>query len=140
MLIKHLRNGRGPASKAFGYFLSKFDAKGRLRVPAPVLVYGNPNLVGAFIDASPHQLKYTSMVLSFAVEDSVTRDNLGELIEEVETLAFAGIPLDWRPPGVWVEHRHTGGERAEYHFVYPRRLMDPKQRSYNMYPPGAHDP
>ncbi|WP_025898767.1 hypothetical protein [Sneathiella glossodoripedis] len=140
MLVKHLRNGRGPSLEILNYLLSIYDAKGQLRVPAPKLVHGNPHLVGAYIDASPHQLKYTSMVLSFAPGDKVQKHELIELIEETENLAFAGIPEEWRPPGVWVRHTHTGSEREEYHFVYPRRLMDPKERSYNIYPPGEHDP
>lgn len=127
MIVGFSKYGKGQGTAAIDYLLSKDGRK-----VAPVILDGDPKIVLDGINQNPNKWKYTSGVLSFAPEDTVSDEKERQLIAGFEEVAFAGIDPENRPQGLWV--RHHDKDHHEMHFIYPRQLND--LRSYNMRPPS----
>lgn len=56
---------------------------------------------------------YIAGVLSFE-EENIEEKEKFKIIEEFEQMAFAGIPEEYRPPVLWVEHRDKGRLELNY--------------------------
>lgn len=102
------------------------------RKKAPKAISGNPELIRRQIDSVPFKFKYTSGVHSLAPDDKPTEEQIMEVIEATEELAFAGLPISSRSI-LWVKHEHTG--RTELHFLIPREEVN-SGKSFNAFPPG----
>lgn len=125
-----------PTGEGWGYgpveYLCAVNPFGKgERKKAPKVISGDPELIRRQIDAVPFKFKYTSGVHSFAPEDTPTEEQIMEVIEATEELAFAGLPTSSRSI-LWVKHEHTG--RTELHFLIPRQEVN-SGKSFNAFPP-----
>ena len=84
------------------------------------------------IDMVPFKWKYSSAVFSFAKEDNPNASQLVEVIDALEELAFAGLPLSSRS-ALWVLHEENG--RKDLHFIIPRQEVH-TGKALNAFPPG----
>ncbi len=132
MIIKFFPTGTGSGYGPVEYLCSENPFGMGKREIAPVILRGDPKLMQMLIDAVPFKRKYTSGVISFAIEDAPTEEQLNKLMDEFEELAFAGLPLSSRSI-LWVKHEHMG--RVELHFLTPRQELH-SGRSFNICPPS----
>jgi len=116
MIIGFSRYGSGTSGPALDY-LTGYLTNGEARDPKPEVVRGDTATVAKIIDALPFERRYSSGVLSFAVEDHVTTRDSGRHNESLRERSFAGLPSDRRSI-VWIKHGDKG--RTELHFVVPR--------------------
>jgi len=130
MIIGFSRYGSGASGPALDY-LTGYLTNGEARDPKPEVVRGNPNAVAEIIDALPFERRYSSGVLSFAVEDRVTPEIQEDIMNRFESAVFAGLPSDRRSI-VWIKHGDKG--RTELHFVVPRVDLG-TGKSLNIAPP-----
>lgn len=132
MLTKVFPTGQGRGFGPVEYLCSSNPFGRGEREKAPQILSGDPALIKRQIDANPYKYKYTSGVHSFAPEDRPTDDQLMEVIEATEDLAFAGLPLSSRSI-LWVKHENAG--RTELHFLIPRQEVN-SGKAFNAFPPG----
>lgn len=132
MLTKIFPTGQGNGYGPVDYLCSTNPFGRGARSQAPKVLGGNPSLIMRQIDAIPFKHKYTSGVHSFAPEDAPTDDQIREVMDATEELAFAGLPLSSRSI-LWVKHEHAG--RRELHFLIPRQEVN-TGKSFNAFPPG----
>ena len=132
MIVGFSRHGTGNGKSAIRYFLSDKDKNGKRRSILPVVVRGDPDVVGEIIRSSPNRWKYTSGVLSWAPGEVVSPEQELELINEFERVAFAGLEVD-QYSILWVRHQHAG--HHELHFLTPRIELRTR-KSLNIRPPG----
>jgi hypothetical protein len=121
-------DGRGPVN----YLTSTMNPDRTARIPPPVVLRGNPELVRCLIDSIDFEHKYTSGVLSFAPGEIITPEMEARICDEFERVAFAGLEPD-RYTILWVRHQHAG--HHELHFVTPRVELS-TGKSLNIAPPG----
>lgn len=79
------------------------------------LIYGDDVATTEVINGIKNSKIYTSGVLSFAEEESITESQKIEIIESFEKNLFPGMTAG-EYSGYWVEHLDKG--RQELHFVY----------------------
>lgn len=104
----------------------------KTRNPPPEILAGDPRQTKTLIDSLDFRWKYTSGVIAFAPDDTPSDEDIREIMEDFENLAFAGLEKD-RTNILWVRHTHEGS--MELHFVVPRvDLLT--QKSLNIAPPG----
>lgn len=132
MLTKVFSTGAGKGYGPVEYLCSANPFGRGERGKAPQVLSGNPKLIRMQIDAVPFRQKYTSGVHSFAPGDKPTDEQILEVIQAIEELAFAGLPSSSRSI-LWVRHEHTG--RTELHFLIPRQEAK-TGKSFNAFPPG----
>ena len=116
MIIGFAPYGRGGSGPALDY-LTGYLVNGERRDPKPEILRGDPKVVAEIIDSLPFKCRYSSGVLSFAVEDRVTFAMQEDIINRFENAVFAGLPSDRRSI-VWIKHGDKG--RVELHFVVAR--------------------
>jgi len=114
------------------------------RNPAPELLSGQPMVFQGALAGLRLKKKYRVVTLSFHRDDiDVAAFNCGEpelrqrvsaAVELVFETAFAGVPLEARPPHLVATHTHLG--RLEVNIAVPRFVMSPegKIRSINPHP------
>src|SRR5687767_15974239 len=117
MIVGFSRHGQGSARGAIRYFTSERNPDGTARTPPPVVLRGDPELIGQLIDALPFKHKYTSGVLSFAPGEVINPEMEERIMDEFEKVAFAGLDRD-QYAILWVRHSHAGHE--ELNFLIPR--------------------
>lgn len=101
---------------------------------APEVVRGEIARTVELIDAIDRKWKYTTGVISFAVEDAPSEQQQRDLMDDFERLAFAGLEKN-RFDISWVRHSHTEGGRVELHFLTPRVELA-TGKAFNVAPPG----
>lgn len=79
------------------------------------LIYGNDSDTTEVINGIKNSKIYTSGVLSFAPEESITDAQKIEIIESFEQNLFPGL-MKGEYSGYWVEHKDK--DRQELHFVF----------------------
>jgi hypothetical protein len=132
MLIKFFPNGTGGGSGPVDYVTAR-DRQGR-EDAAPEILRGDPEQTRDLIDGIERKWRYTSGVVSFALDDDPTDAQQEHVMDEFERAAFAGLSHDQHDI-LWVRHSHTEGGRVELHFVVPRvELLSGK--ALNIAPPG----
>lgn len=132
MLTKIFPTGHGNGYWPVEYLCSTNPFGKGARGHAPRVMSGNPSIIMRQIDVVPFKHKYTSGVHSFAQEDNPTDEEIREVMDETENLAFAGLPLSSRSI-LWVKHEHNG--RTELHFLIPRQEVN-TGKAFNAFPPG----
>ena len=106
------RTGGGGAVR--NYLLFDKNDKTKPRVGAR-LIYGNDSDTTEVINGIKNSKIYTSGVLSFAPEESITEAQKIEIIESFEQNLFPGL-MRGEYSGYWVEHQDK--DRQELHFVF----------------------
>lgn len=106
------RTGGGGAVR--NYLLFDKDDKTKIRSGAR-LIYGNDSDTTEVINGIKNSKIYTSGVLSFAPEESITDAQKVEIIESFEQNLFPGL-MKGEYSGYWVEHQDK--DRQELHFVF----------------------
>lgn len=106
------RTGGGGAVR--NYLLFDKDNRSKPRVGAR-LIYGNDSDTTEVINGIKNSKIYTSGVLSFAPEESITDAQKIEIIESFEENLFPGL-MKGEYSGYWVEHQDK--DRQELHFVF----------------------
>lgn len=106
------RTGGGGAVR--NYLLFDKNDKTKIRSDAR-LIYGNDIDTTEVINGIKNSKIYTSGVLSFAPEESITEAQKIEIIESFEQNLFPGL-MKGEYSGYWVEHKDK--DRQELHFVF----------------------
>lgn len=106
------RTGGGGAVR--NYLLFDKDNRSKPRDGAR-LIYGNDIDTTEVINGIKNSKIYTSGVLSFAPEESITDAQKIEIIESFEQNLFPGL-MKGEYSGYWVEHKDK--DRQELHFVF----------------------
>ncbi|GGM05556.1 hypothetical protein GCM10010099_22090 [Streptomyces cinereus] len=106
------RTGGGGAVR--NYLLFDKDNRSKPRDGAR-LIYGNDSDTTEVINGIKNSKIYTSGVLSFAPEESITDAQKIEIIESFEQNLFPGL-MKGEYSGYWVEHQDK--DRQELHFVF----------------------
>ena len=130
--MKVFPRGRGGGHGPVEYVISCNPFGKRKRATAPIVLKGDPKMMIRQIDVVPFRWKYSSGVLSFACTDAPTDHELNELMDDFETVAFAGLPMSSRSI-LWVLHEENG--RKELHFIVPRQEVH-SGKAFNAFPPG----
>lgn len=130
MLIKFFLRGLGAGSGPVDYVTRQ---EGRENAPPDVL-RGNPEETRDLIDSIDRDWRYTSGVVSFAVEDAPTPEQQERVMDDFEKTAFAGLEQD-QYNILWVRHQHTQDGRIELHFVTPRMELT-TGKALNIAPPN----
>ena len=92
MLIKPFPHGKG-AGRGPAYYLGRQDYHGRKECP-PVVLRGDPDLTRELIDSIDRKWKFTAGVCSWGPEDKVTPEQETKVMNDFETVAFAGMEKD----------------------------------------------
>ena len=132
MLMKVFPHGTGEGDKPSRY-LVRPDYPGRDTAP-PQVLRGDPAMTRALIDSIERRWKFTSGVLSWHPDDTVSEDQKEEVMNAFERVAFAGLEADQRHI-LWVRHTHAG--HHELHFLIPRLELS-SGKDFNACPPGWH--
>lgn len=132
MLFKFFKRGQGRGSGPVGYICSSEDQKRAHRPPE--VLRGHPQQTQDLIDSIDREWRYTSGVVSFALEDRPSLAEQEQVMDEFERVAFAGLEPD-QYDILWVRHQHTEGDRVELHFVTPRVELT-TGKALNIAPPG----
>lgn len=138
------------SSEAIDYLYSDYSAiseeekklnpnikHGVLREPAPLALSDNQSCVIYAIEHTPHKYKYSSGVIAYHANDTVTLQNDLRIDIEYrmlfEEMCFAGLPPEDRLIE-WCRHSHAGN--IENHFVIPRIHLKTGYY-FNPHPPAS---
>ena len=137
MLVRFFNHGKvkkGFATRSGGggdvqsYLLFDRNDKTKPREGAR-LIYGDDAVTTEIINGIKNSKLYTSGVLSFAPEESITDTQKIEIIESFEANLFPGM-IRGEYSGYWVEH--VDKDRQELHFVFADIHL-PTGRSLTVY-------
>lgn len=134
MHIKFLDVGTGEAKSAERYLLQSHDHKGEVRPEVRVL-RGNPSQVTAVADSLDFKHRYRSAVIAFHKDDQPTEDQINELLDKFEQVAFAGLDSDQ-----YCYYAVSHGDHI--HIIAPRVELT-TGKSMNIAPPNwqkSYDP
>lgn len=134
MHIKFLDVGTGEAKAAERYLLQAHDHKGEVRPEVRVL-RGNPSQVTAVADSLDFKHRYRSAVIAFHPDDQPTQEQIEELLDKFEELAFAGLESDQ-----YCYYAVSHGDHI--HIIAPRVELR-SGKSMNIAPPNwqrSYDP
>lgn len=127
MHIKFLGHGTGDPTLAIDYLLASHDYKGAQR-PEVRILRGDPRQVAMVVNSLPQLHRYTSGVIAWAHEDAPSSDEVDEVLDDFECVAFAGLSPD-RVSYTAISHG------AHVHlFIAKVDLLTCK--SFNVAPPG----
>ena len=130
MIIGFSKHGTGSAKLAMDYLTDR-EREGREENP-PEVIRGYPEHTQKLADSLDFKNKYTSGVLSFAPDEKITPETETKIMDQFESMAFAG--LEKKDYDItWVRHTHAG--HHEMHFVTPRVELS-TGKSFNIKPPG----
>lgn len=132
MMIKFLRHGTGSAAGAARYVLADTDHLGVLREGVKTL-RGNAEMFSAIADSCGFKQRYTSGVIAFAPEDDPSDQELQDVLDSFEELAFAGLEKDDYHLFA-VQHDEPDGSK-HIHVLVPRVHLATK-KSLNIAPPN----
>ena len=130
MYIKVFPHGKGRGEKAVQYLINNTYANRKDNPPK--ILRGDPDMTTELINSLPFAWKYTSGVLSWSSEDTVSQDNEEKLMDDFENVAFAGLNKG-QYSILWVRHKHAN--HHELHFIIPRVELT-QGKSFNAFSPG----
>ena len=132
MHIKFINTGKGSAGAAKEYLLREHDHKGEIRESVQVL-RGNPDQVTAVAESLEFKHTYRSAVIAWHKDDRPTPDQVQEVLDDFERVAFAGLePNQYTYYAVW--HGEADGS-GHIHIITPRVELQ-TGKSLNIAPPG----
>ncbi|MGL5952137.1 MAG: relaxase/mobilization nuclease domain-containing protein [Providencia rustigianii] len=131
MIVGFSSYGQGSGNAATDYLTDKSRTTEREENP-PEVIKGDIESTNALINSLEFQHKYTSGVLSFSPDETITPEMEKAIIERFEQVAFSGMEKD-RYDISWVRHSHAG--HHELHFITPRVDLE-TGKSFNIKPPG----
>ncbi|MBD3792416.1 MAG: relaxase/mobilization nuclease domain-containing protein [Campylobacterales bacterium] len=132
MHIKFISRGTGSAKSAESYLLQEHDHKGEIRQSVEVL-RGNPSMVTQLADSLDTKHRYTSGVIAWHKNDRPTPEQINEVLDEFERVAFAGLDSD-QYTYYAVYHGESNGA-GHIHIVSPRVELQ-TGKAMNIAPPG----
>lgn len=119
------------AREAVEYLLGRYNHEGIEREEVRIL-RGNPDEVARIADNLKFKHRYSSFVIRWAPGEKPTEDQIREILDEWERLAFAGLDPS-RFSYCAILHR----EKGQYHIhLFAARVDLATGKSYNIYPPG----
>ena len=128
MHIKFLNRGQGSARSALDYTLGKYDSNKKERQSVEVL-RGNPEQVTAVADSLEFKHRYRSAVIAWHKDDKPTIEQMQEVLDDFERIAFAGLePNQYCYYAVMHDNDHI-------HIITPRVELQ-SGKSFNIAPPG----
>ena len=139
MHIKFLDRGKGKGSTATDYIMSDKDHEKNNRYIAPIVLRGNPEQTGILADSLVFDHKYRSAVIAFHPDDKPTNEQLEDVLNEFEKVAFAGLEPD-QYDFTAVLHKEENSEHI--HIIVPRVELS-TGKSMNIAQPGwknTYDP
>ena len=131
MMIKFHRasaSGRGAAD----YLEDNKDHKGRVREHVAVL-RGDPFRVGQIADSLNFKHRLTAGVIAWAPEDSPTPEQIDEVLDNFERLAWAGLDPERT---AWSAVRHDEPSGGIHVHIMAARVDLQTGKSLNIAPPG----
>ena len=131
MMFKFHKTGSSGGATA-DYLEDEKDHKGRERAGVEVL-RGNPQLVGQVADSLTFQHRYTSAVIAWAPEDKPTGEEINDVLDDFEHLAWAGLEPDRY---AWSAVRHDEPEGGVHVHILAARVDLETGKSLNIAPPG----
>jgi len=132
MHIKFIDRGQGMAKAAEIYTFQSHDHNGKLRESVELL-RGNPSQVTAVADSLSFKHRYRSAVISWHKDDKPTKEQVNEVLNEFERVAFAGLEGNqYCFYAVWHGEENGAGH---IHLVTPRVELQ-SGKSLNIAPPG----
>jgi len=132
MHIKFLGRGKGKGSTATNYIMSEQDHTKKPRPIQPIVLRGNPKKTGELADSLDFKHKYRSCVIAFHPDDKPTSEQLNEVLNEFEKIAFAGLEPDQYD---WTAVLHREADSEHIHIIVPRVELS-TGKSMNIAPPG----
>lgn len=140
MFARGVGKGKGPVEYCIREIVPAFDSETRKRIPGkfvtrkpvPIILGGDPARTKMLIDSSENKWKYSSGVIAFADADNPTDNEINNVIESFENMAFAGLDKD-QYDILWIKHTHEGN--VELHFIVPRLELT-TGKALNIAPPG----
>lgn len=130
MMIKFHR----PSSSGSGaaeYLEDKSDHKNRPRAGVAVL-RGDPFRVGQIADSLNFKHRLTAGVIAWAPEDNPTPEQIDEVLDKFESLAWAGLDSDRY---AWSAVRHDGEKGGVHVHIMAARVDLQSGKSQNIAPP-----
>lgn len=125
--------GKGGSESAVRYLLSDTDHAGKKRAVMPEILFGDPDTFTAIANATKRQHKYTSGVIAFRDQETITADQVTTLIETFRATFLPGLKVDENFADFWVMHREKGN--VELHFLVANTELVSTQQ-LNIHPPG----
>ena len=125
--------GKGGAESAVRYLLSDTDHTGKKRSVMPEILFGDPDTFTAIANATKRQHKYTSGVIAFRDDETITPDQVITLIETFRATFLPGLKVDENFADFWVMHREKGN--VELHLLFANTELVSSQQ-LNIHPPG----
>lgn len=132
MIIKFLQNGTGDPKLAASYLLGDKDHQGYVRAGVEIF-RGDAVTFTALAESTKFRYCYTSAVIAWSPEDTVTDEQLNEVLDAFEEHAFAGLSLEQYHMTA-VMHMDDDGSR-HLHILVPRVELT-SGKSLNIAPPG----
>jgi hypothetical protein len=133
MIVGFSRHGTGGGKGPVQYLTSPWNPDRTARIPPPMVLRGNPELIRQLIDSLQFKHKYISGVLSFAESpEAITPEMCERIMDGFEQVACAGLEQD-QYAMLWTQHTHAG--RMELNFLVPRVELS-TGKSLNISPPG----
>jgi hypothetical protein len=132
MMIKFLSHGTGSGVEAANYLLGRFDANGQERQEVTVL-RGDPLLVGSLADTLKFKNRYTSGVLAWHLDDDPSSEDLAQVLDDMEALAFAGLVPDQY---VFSAVLHVAQDNSKHIHWFTAHVELSSGNSFNVAPPG----
>lgn len=127
MHIKFLSHGTGDPHKAVAYLLANFDYKGAQR-PKVLVLRGDPRQVAMVVDSLPQLHRYTSGVIAWAHEDAPTTQEVDDVLDDFERVAFAGLSRD--------RFSYTAISHGDHVHLFIAKVDLLTCKSFNVAPPG----
>jgi len=117
MHIKFINTGKGSARAAKNYLLQEHDHKGEIR-PSVQILRGNPEHVTQLAESLNFKHKYTSGVIAWHKDDNPTNEQIEQVLNDFERVAFAGLePNQYTYYAVL--HEESNGAK-HIHIIAPR--------------------
>lgn len=125
--------GTGGAESAVKYLLSDTDHEGNKRSVMPEILFGDPCTFTEIANGTTRKHKYTSGVISFRDNESITPEQITSLSEIFRSTFMPGLKEDENFADFWVAHRDKGN--IELHFLIANTELKTGSR-LNIHPPG----
>lgn len=126
MHLKFLAHGTGDPHLAIDYLLASHDYKGAQRPEVRVL-RGDPQQVARVVDSLQQLHRYTSGVIAWAHEDAPSAQEVDEVLDDFERVAFAGLSQD--------RYSHTAISHGGHVHLFIAKVDLLTGKSLNVAPP-----